>query len=421
MIRPLRFSFLTALSLFACNNVAAAERTVSFEELPKLIRERNENVQAAEAHYKASKERTGYLTRSFVPQLSASIGSEEFQSGSFPKERQGYWSVQGRLNLFRGGRDRIENEIRKFAERRTRAEYSIEVNKELKEARSVYWQLVAISKIIADRRDALEKNENYVRSSRRRTGAGIATNADTLQFELHKTLLNQDLKHLIHEEDILKSRLAVAIGSDDHENLKVNGDFQHPPENVVTPAFDSKKNLEVQQLESIQLSENLRKGLASRWWLPQLDLYSKYGVPSLDDEFATAVRQDREFTVGVMMTLDLGAGLENRYEGAARGFEALASEKRAAHRLREVRAADHELRHDMKLLHELIHDADSDIQKAEQFLKLTQAEYSRGVKNGPDLLEASKKLYEFRERRTTLFREYYEADATLTALTSKAD
>lgn len=422
-MRPLLLGHFAVILFFAVRAFSASEaltaNDVAYEDLPRLIKERNENVQAAEASLKASKERSGILTRSFLPQVSGSLGSERFKSGSAPTEQKGYWSVHGRMNLYRGGRDRLENQIRDTKVRRARAEYVSEMQKELMEARQAFWRLLAVSRIIADRKEALEKNESFIIGSRRRAGAGVSTNADTLQFELQKTLLHQDLKKLTLEEDLLRNQLSVALGLEGHKNLRLKGDFQHPSEEISIPEAEPKENLDVQKLSSVHLIDSLEREKASRWWLPKLDLFAEYGVPRLSDEFATAMNRETELIVGVMLTLDLGEGIESRSEASAKGYEALASEKRLAHRLREIRALDHELRHDLTLLHELMHDADRDIEKAEQFLKLTQSEYSRGVKNGPDLLEALQKLYDFRERRTSLYREYHETQAELLALVSR--
>ncbi len=101
--------------------------------------------------------------------------------------------------------------------------------------------------------------------------------------------------------------------------------------------------------------------------------------------------------------------------------DAEALKRRAAHKERETIAMDHELRHDLSLMHELIHDADKDVTTAEKFLKLTEDEYRRGVKNGPDLLGAFQQLYDFRQRRTDLYRNYYETYAELQALLAKED
>lgn len=416
---PLLLLIVSVLLTFKVEITNAADRMISYEEISKFIKERNENVQAAKAILSAQRERTGYLARSFLPQVSGSLGTEEFKTDSDLSERKNYWKLKGHVNLYRGGRDKLENAIRKSNEKRAHAEYAVEINHALKEARESYWRLIETSLLIADRKEALARNESYLNSSKKRAGAGVATSADALQFELHRTILNQELKKLILEEDLLKNRLAVAIGFDDHKNLRVVSEFPHPPEEIQIPDQDSNDNIEVQRLKAIETTEGLRRSQASRWWLPTLDVYSVYGVPQLSEDYAQATRQDHEWTLGIVLTLDLGEGFEGHYEGNAKNYETLAAQKRAAHRSRKVQAIDHELRHDLKLFHELIHDADKDVDKSETFLKLTQSEYSRGVKNGPDLLEAFKQLYEFRERRINLYREYYISQTELLALTER--
>ena len=55
----------------------------------------------------------------------------------------------------------------------------------------------------------------------------------------------------------------------------------------------------------------------------------------------------------------------------------------------------------------------------ENFLKLTESEYNRGVKNGPDLLQAVQKYFEFRDKRTEYYRDFYSTKAEIESLTSK--
>ena len=67
----------------------------------------------------------------------------------------------------------------------------------------------------------------------------------------------------------------------------------------------------------------------------------------------------------------------------------------------------------------MIRSADQDIKTAENFLKLTESEYARGVKNGPDMLEAVKTYYEFREKRIQYYRDYYSTQAEQESLLSE--
>ena len=414
----LRFLFILSACIlfFGTINASGAERVISYNDLPELIKTKNENAQAAELTMKAQQERTGFLTRSFLPQFSAAIGTEQFKTDSIPSTQKNNWQLKGRMNLFRGGQDRLENEIRKSNEKRAMVEYGFEINHELKAARESYWKIVEVSQLIAHQKEAIERNDSFLKSSKKRAGAGVATSSDALQFELHRTLLNQSLKKLNIEDDLLKNRIAVSLGLDEHENIQVPQDFPHPPEKVQTEVLNLGNNFEIQTLKTIEMGENLRQSQASRWWIPKVDLYSGYGIPPLSEEYERAQQQEREWSLGLAVVIDLGEGIMNHSESKAKKFEALAAQKRLSYRSREIKSIDHEARLNLNLLHELIHDADAEVSKSESFLKITQNEYARGVKNGPDLLEAFKQLFEFRYRRAGLYREYYITQAELLAL-----
>ena len=407
--------YLLGLFIFSWSAAAQVKR-IAFEDLPNLVRDKNENVQAAQSTLKAEKKRTGYLLRSFLPHLSADYGGEEFKAGSDPSKRQSYWKVQAQMNLYRGGRDKLESSVRETNARMARSNFSHEYQQELKEARQAYWKLIAVMKNIADKKEAIEKNETNLKSARKRTGAGVATSADALQFELKKTMLNQELKQLVLQQDLLKNKLSVAIGLDEHENMQLTSEFVHPEDNIKVANLNPNQNLEVQILNAKESVLDLKRSQVARWWLPRVDAYSSYGVPSLSDEYDRALTKNNEWVAGIRISLDLGESFEFQNEASARAQDAYALKKRTSHKRREAVAVDHELRHDLNLFHELIHDADKDVVTAEKFLKMTEDEYRRGVKNGPDLLMAFQQLYDFRQRRTDLYRNYYETYAELLAL-----
>lgn len=387
---------------------------ISFEDLPKLVQEKNENVKAAKSTFRAHQERTGYLVRSFLPQFSLKGGTESAKYGSEARIEKGFWSVEGKINLFRGGRDSLEEDIRDQQTRMAHTQSMEEYQIELKEARKTYWEIVANQRIIQDIKDALITNDENIKSARRRTGAGVATNADTVQFELERTLLNQQLKKLIHEVDILKGHLATSLSLDDHKNMEISMEFPHPPDQIVKEdTINPKKDFRFGLLKQEEDLIALRQKQASRWWLPKLDLYSSYGIPQLSFDETRARAEDTEWFTGVLLTIDLGSALEDNSERQSQKWLADASGNRAKHRLREAASLNHELVHDLKLLHELIHDADRDIERALSFVKLTKSEYNRGIKNGPDLLEAYARYYEFRTRLSELYKAYHQTDADL--------
>lgn len=419
--------FLFIVLFIASSSSLAADanqriKRVSYEELPRLVEERNENVEAASLHVAAQKERTGRLIRSFLPSLSAQLGGEEFKVGSNPSDRQNYWRIETSLNLYDGGRDRLEDTLRDSHLALAKAGQVGELQRELKEAKQAFWSAIAISKLIGEKKEALEKNETNLKSARRRAGAGISTTADAAQFEIHKVGLQREQRKLEHEYDVVLNRLSVAIALDEHENVELVGGF---PEISALPPLktfsSAERQLTVRTSRELQRAEDLRAQQSSRWWHPRLDAYASYGVPSLTDEYTRALRHENEWTAGLKLKIDLGQGFEARREAAAKNAESASLQRRAAHAAREAVAADHEHRHELSILTELIASADADVERGLKFLKLTESEYARGVKNGPDLLDAFRKYFEIRERRIENYRDYFQIKSELESMLASAD
>lgn len=394
------------------------ETAISFSELPKLIQEKNENLKAARANAEAQQERTGHLARSFLPQISAQVGEEDFRTGSDPSKSQTFWRIGTSLNLYRGGRDGLDEDIRNAQLSVAKNEVVREFRDELRGAQIAFWDLVAIEKFIVFRKEELNRNDENLRSARRRSGAGVATNADAVQFELHQLTLEQEIKQLELKKDFSQNRLAVSLGLDEHENLIVKGDF---PKIVSAdlPAFSVQDQLDVKSLRAREKIEALRVNQASRWWHPKVDVYANYGLPSLSDDYERAQRKSQELAAGVRLSLDFGQSYNDVSEARAKRLEAKSNSYRAVHKAREALAADHELRHDIRLTGELILANEKSIEKARNFLRLTQAEYSRGLKNGPDLLGAFRQFYELQERSVQLNRDLLTSRTELEGLLVK--
>src|SRR5687767_2995642 len=112
MAKCLHFFLLSGFLSIAASFARAEVIELKFEDLPQLLQERNQAVQGSQLSVQASQQRTGHLLRSFLPTLSLDAGGEHFQTGSYPAKTEPYAFLETRINLFRGGRDRIEENVR---------------------------------------------------------------------------------------------------------------------------------------------------------------------------------------------------------------------------------------------------------------------------------------------------------------------
>ncbi len=166
-------------------------------------------------------DRTGRLARSFFPQVSATAGQEKFKTGSDATQEQEYWNLEAAINLYKGGRDQLEDKIRDSNLSLAQTLLSSEHQNELKEARLAYWNVVALTQQIANRNDAMRKNKLNFKSAKRRAGAGLTTTADAAQFELHRISIERELSKLELERDLSLNQLGVTLALDEHENIEV--------------------------------------------------------------------------------------------------------------------------------------------------------------------------------------------------------
>lgn len=390
---------------------------ILFEDLEKLVNDKNENVEASRLQMKAQDRRTGRTARSFLPQLTLSAGQEQFKKDTLTEiKSDNYWRADASLNLFKGGRDYIEGEIRDQSYQLSQTDLQIELKNEIKKARQTYWKIVSINQLLLDTEEAIQKNEQNLKSAKKRVGAGLATATDSVQFELYKISLLREKTKLEHEKDDALNELSLILALDEHKNIEITSQYpviatQSPLENQNSKFLSEKKQRNLEKIE------NLKSDQSSNWWLPKLDAYASYKLPAPSENLTDATNNDKEWVAGVKLTLDLGQAAEDQSESKARRLDTKALQHRAAYVARESRAIEHELSHHMQILVELIKNADQDVVLAQKFLKLTEDEYNRGVKNGPDLLEATQTHFEFRKKRTEYYRDYLSAQAERESLT----
>ncbi|HEX4925188.1 MAG TPA: TolC family protein [Bdellovibrionales bacterium] len=393
---------------------------VKFEELPRLIGEQNRLVRASRADLGAAETRTGALTRAFLPKLELRGGQETHKVGSLDTRTDPYWKAQAELNLYRGGRDRIESKQRLAERELAEASLSMEHKSELEKARKLYWQIAAFKELIAIQTEAIKANDEHLKAAKRKGAAGIATRADPLEFEMNRTLLEQDLKKLRLELDLAKNKLAVLIARDDHERFDVTTPLGHPPENEYQEANPAIGQVsDVRLLESRVSISKLESSKFARWWLPRVDLYGGTGLLTFRERDYAIEEDRREWFAGVKIELNFFDGLVSQNESRAKAAQAEGLRLRTEHRAHELAAQLHELKHDLRLQHDLLHDSGKTIEQAKQFLKLTLNEYGRGVKNGPDVLNAAQKYLEFQRNDIELRREYYWTQAEMLSVLEK--
>ncbi len=395
---------------------AAESIKVSFDDLPKIVSERNQHVNAARFILKSSEALTGHLARSTLPTLEAHVGAESFRTGPYPATSEPYSGAEIRWNLFRGGRDVLEEQAREAQVLGSQASFERVKLEELSKARRAFWELVYQREVAAFLSEALQQNEANLAAAKKRVNAGLATDTDRIEFEIHQIQLEQDLAKMRLGSENSQRTLSILLGRS--EDTTINTEVQiphHHDDELLNVKFDASAHREVRTTQADSEVAQNQKRQANRWWTPQLDLYASYSLSTLREREYLDQADRVEPVAGVRLSFNLFDGLQARTQGTALGLQAEGLENQAAQTARELAAQFEGARQELALTHDLIHAAEMSVKLVTTYLKRTQSEYARGVKDSPDVFSATQKYIELKRRYSELRRDYQLARSDLLA------
>jgi outer membrane protein TolC len=390
---------------------------LKFEDIPRLVAEKNQAVSGAERIIASVRARTGYLGRSYLPTVAVEAGTERFQTGSDESKTQPYGHLEAKVNVYRGSRDRLEESARELQIQAADADARRAGAWELAGARRAYWQLVSTREKARIVTEALAENEKILAVAARRVSRGLASDTDRLEFEIHRSQLREEFESLTHAAILLEIKVAAALGMPPATRFKTPDIAEHEhDESLLAVPFEPASHPEAKGLAARAETFGLERSKAEGWWLPTVDLYGGYSLYN-QRERAHPTQKDRDDkAIGVRLNLFLFDGLQSRADaGALRLREEGVGRQRAQRELAldaEVRVAKEDLKHD----HELVHYAQERIDQGAQYLSRTLDEYERGVKNSPDALGAAQRHLHYRLLYADRRRDYQLTKAGLLAL-----
>lgn len=423
MAHPFAFRILLAWFLGAISAHAqeSGVPVLRYEDIPRFIREKNEAVRGTEAAVSGAKLRTGYLGRSYFPQVNLSGGSERFQRGDFNPSPQPYGGIEATVNLYRGGKDSLEEEIRVSQARSHQALAQATYQKELSNAQVLYWDMVYSRELIAILTDAFKLNEQGLQSAERRFRRGLVTRTDIAEFEIYRGRIREEIESLEHENELTSIQLRSLLGFEDSGLVRVAEErigHEHD-EALVKKSFDGRSNPDLIYFQEQLAITDLQRAKASRWWLPTLEVYGGYFLNPLRERAFEITRDRTDLVAGVRLQFSLFDGLQAENEARALAVQTFALEKQNEQRGRSIRAQIKTTQGEMTHLHELLHNSEERIRLGKTYLNSTLEEYDRGVKNSPDLLSAIERWVSYEEQYVQRRRDYQRAKIRLTSLVAE--
>lgn len=368
---------------------------------------RNLLIQGQTQFVQSEEVKKGSLGRSFLPSLILELGHERFQTGRYKEYGNPYGMLEARINLFRGGRDKIESDIRDLNTRIAENNRSISIRDQLNKIRKIQWQIVFNNAFIKILLEEQKQNTKIKSQAERRARSGVSTRSDTLEFNIYSTELEENIESLRHENKILKISLMPFLGNISEDELQFQDFIAHKHDDgLLTKTFDSKIHPQVSGLNFEHESYLLHKQNNNLWWTPRLDVYGGYYMYTLRDRDYSNQNARDDKVIGARITFELFDGMRSRNQATSNHYVAESKRYQAKHVERQTEAQYLMLKEDLLHTHEVMHYVEERIKKSGDYLKVTLEEYDRGVKNSLDALTAMQRFYKYEKQLLEKRKEY---------------
>jgi len=401
----MKYLFLILLS-------ANALATVVSESSLETIYSDNPDFKSVKSRMNAAERLKGSLTRSFLPKVQLSYGREKYTTGPYYWVNQPYGGIEAKVNVYNSGKDSLENEAREKESAIAEIDASISrslIISEMRKALSHFAYLMEVRSILTD---ATELNESNLKNAQKRINAGIATNTDLLDFKQQKIQLNQELENLTFEQGQVSRLIATLMGKDPGEFIQVDFINAHPEHHHEEKlSTNSKTSLFVKKANLLSEVAKIDQEKAKRWWTPSFDLYSYALRFTQKEREYPQPGQRNDVSLGFKVSMPIFDGGEGIREAEARASIARAKESEARARQLEVERQMQDAIKRLDLAHNLIHGAEENAKIMSDYRKGILGEYTRGVKNSPDVLQASQRWIDAKTKFAEIKKNYQFARA----------
>lgn len=396
-----------AFLLLSLNGHAEEIVQLDFDHLKSHLESKNGQVESSNLSYKAAANRDGFMRRKFLPTFTLEAGGENFSTGPYNNLSQPYGSAIINLNLFNGRRDSFNNEIIKNEIQKKKTEYDQKLLEELYTLRKLYWSYLYQKEVIQILTNALEINSRNLAAAQIRIKSGIATSTDQIEFEQNALQVQQDLNRAKIEFANIEREIKAILVLADESQISSSEIIPHEhSDNILNEIFKVEEHRNNKWLNYQRAIVDNQRQLSKHWWSPSLDVYASAAHFTQKDRDYLTYEARNDYTIGVKLNFNVFDGGEAYNQSKSFYLETTALEKEAAQVRRELKASYQNSRALLELTHGQIHSAEENVKKSEQYFKNTTNEYGRGIKNSPDVLQASQRLVNAKVRLIELKKDY---------------
>ncbi len=388
-------AMLTSLNVYALKGI---------EQLEKKLIEKNQDVLALQKQNESKEALHSAAFSGFYPTLNAVTGFGRNRTDDKPNETGYVGYFEGKLNLYRGFKDAVAISQREIDKRISLIDLEIKKREIRLNLTELVSEVISLHKLQHILDEEYKVTQIQKQMAAKKVAAGLTGPVDNFEIDLRENEIKIeqaqiDQKHLEFHQKFIKL-FGEDISDTELENLDFSGI------EVLTQSPNSEINLETtldfQQAFALEEKAQLEKKDLKSEFLPSIDLSYNFG--RLTPSENTPMNFD-EYKYGLMFTIPLFSGLDTHYKIRSATLLIQAAEKLKLQKRNDVQSDLGISKTKLTELKKLFDLNEQKLMSAQKYFDLTLAEYKRGIKNSPDLVGSTERLFSSKKKKIEFLKE----------------
>jgi outer membrane protein len=394
-------------SLFIFFNLFVVTRAfalVGTDELSKNLYQKNQEILSLEKNVESKEALSRSSTSVYYPTLNAVGGWGQNKTDDLATTQKGYFGyAEGKLNLFRGFKDQSISDQKEIDLKISQLDLESKKRELRLELIEVSSDMILLHKFQSILDEEYKITQTQKQMAAKKVAAGLTGPVDNLEFDLRENEIQIEQKQINQKHLEAHQKFVKLYGEDVSDSVIEKIDFSQF-ENLVQPSiqFNAENSLDFQKAKLNENRAQLERKEAKSDYLPTLDF--TYSVGRITPSEVTPA-QFNESKYAVQLTIPLFSGFETYYKSKSAFSNESALEKMKHQKRNDVESEFNVLKTKMTELSSLFQINEKKLSSSQKYFDLTLAEYRRGVKNSPDLVSATERLFSAKKKKYEILKE----------------
>ncbi|MFZ3231517.1 MAG: TolC family protein [Pseudobdellovibrio sp.] len=397
---PIYLIIIFVFSTFA-NRAFSLEGLVGLEQ---KLTEKNSELKSLQLNLESKDALNNSSFSGYYPTLNAIGGWGQNKTDELINTQKGYLGyLEGKLNLFKGFKDQSVSNQKKLNLKIAKIDFESKKRELRLQLTEIASDMIFLHKLQSILEDEYKVTQTQKQMAEKKVAAGLTGPVDKLEFELKETEIQIEQKQINqrHEEAHQKFIKLYTEEITDSELEKLDFSSFEKLTNG-TDSFKIENTLDYQKADFTLAQVDLEKEEIKSEFLPSLDFSYSVGRLTPSEDSPTKFNESK---YAVQLTLPLFSGFDTYYKTKAANL----SSKSTANNKLQIRnnlLAEHGiLKTKITESSQLYQLNEIKMRNSQKYFDLTLAEYKRGIKNSPDLISATERLFSTKKKKFELLKE----------------